>query len=91
MKSDNDDLATVPLTSTGYVRRDVRNAIKSNAALITDHCKSIDEDVFKLLRKAFRGGNVHANRFKVGEVLHDVKSVDRASAYPTEMLQNHTQ
>ena len=85
MKSDNDNLATIPLTSTGYVRRDVREAIRNNPSQITDHCKSIDEDVFKLLRKAFRGGNTHANRFKVGELLENVKSVDRASAYPTEM------
>ena len=35
-----------------------------------------------LLREAFRGGNTHANRFFSGQILHDVKSYDRASSYP---------
>ena len=38
--------------------------------------------MYKLLREAFRGGNVHANRFYVGQVLDNVKSMDRSSSYP---------
>lgn len=85
MKSENDNLATIPLTSTGYVRRNIQNAIKNSNERI-EHCQPLSPEVFKMLRLAFRGGNTHANRFHIGELLHDVHSVDRASAYPTEMV-----
>lgn len=64
MKRDNDNLYTIPLTSTGYVRRDVKAALrqwgqyKVNELLPT-------ADVYILLREAFRGGNTHANRYLV--------------------------
>lgn len=80
MEKDGDTLYTIPLTSTGYVRRDFRNALIYR---MEDIKKLLpDYELYKLLREAFRGGNVHANRFYVGQVLSNVKSMDRSSSYP---------
>lgn len=80
MEKDGDTLYTIPLTSTGYVRRDFRNALIYR---MEDIKKLLpDYELYKLLREAFRGGNVHANRFYVGQVLDNVKSMDRSSSYP---------
>ena len=80
MEKDGDTLYTIPLTSTGYVRRDFRNALQYR---MEDIKKLLpDYELYKLLREAFRGGNVHANRFYAGQVLDNVKSMDRSSSYP---------
>lgn len=84
-----DTLLTVPLTSTGYVRRDCKEALKDRYLEISDLKPWRGENaqrVYKLLRAAFRGGNTHANRYKVGRVLDDVYSYDIASSYPTQQL-----
>lgn len=78
MHRDNDNLYTIPLTSTGYVRRDAKSAM---TGLPHDDYK-IDMDVYTALREAFRGGNTHANRFYAGIILSNVKSADRSSSYP---------
>lgn len=76
-----DTLATVPLTSTGYVRRDVKRVMRlwSHEAL---QKVQPDPDVYMALREAFRGGNTHANRFYSGQIIRDVHSADRSSSYP---------
>ena len=89
MKIDGDDLNTIPLTSTGYVRRKCKQALKMKPAFhsfITDVLP--DYELYVALREAFRGGNTHANRFYVGHILKDVKSIDRSSSYP-DVLVNH--
>lgn len=43
-------------------------------------------DEYMLLREAFRGGNTHANRYLVGQVLENVKSKDMESCYPAQLL-----
>lgn len=81
LNNDGDNLYTVPMTSTGYVRRETKQALRMvNHNYISNQIVSYD--VYLLLREAFRGGNTHANRFYSGQILHDVKSYDRASSYP---------
>lgn len=81
MKHDGDNLYSIPLTSTGYVRRDAKAAIKHTPkGYLTEMFP--DWHTYELLRRAFRGGNTHANRYFVGQVLHDVNSADRSSSYP---------
>lgn len=81
LNNDGDNLYTVPMTSTGYVRRETKQALRMvNRNYISNQIVSYD--VYLLLREAFRGGNTHANRFYSGQILHDVKSYDRASSYP---------
>ena len=79
-----DNLITVPLTSTGYVRRDCKESLKGRYFDITD--MKPDERQYRLLRKAFRGGNTHGNRAYVGKIVNDVYSYDIVSCYPTQQL-----
>lgn len=81
MKFDEDNLYTIPLTSTGYVRRDAKNSMRKVAH---DYVKRMYPDtvLYSLLREAFRGGNTHANRWYAGQIIHDAKSYDRSSSYP---------
>lgn len=79
MKNDGDTLYTIPLTSTGYVRRDVKNALTGNRWIIGIQP---DFETYQVAREAFRGGNSHANRFYAGWILEGVHSADRSSSYP---------
>ena len=80
MERDSDNLYKIPLTSTGYVRADSKRAMRNSGKVV----KTIlpDYDIYKILRKAFRGGNTHANRYYSGMILENVKSADRSSSYP---------
>lgn len=89
MLADGDNLETIPLTSTGYVRRKCKKAMRSKPAFysyISDQLP--DYELYVALREAFRGGNTHANRFIVGRILENVHSIDRSSSYP-DVLVNH--
>lgn len=77
----DDTLATVPLTSTGYVRRDVKRVMKNWSYYGLQNVQPEDE-VYVALREAFRGGNTHCNRYFAGVILSGVKSADKSSAYP---------
>ena len=81
LNNDGDNLYTVPMTSTGYVRRETKQALRLvNRNYVRNQI--VPYEIYILLREAFRGGNTHANRFFSGQILHDVKSYDRASSYP---------
>lgn len=84
-----DTLLTVPLTSTGYVRRECKAALKDRYLEINSLKPYKGENgkrIYKLLRACFRGGNTHANRYYVGKICNDVYSYDIASSYPTQQL-----
>lgn len=78
---EQDNFYTIPFTSTGFVRRDVRKAMRKYNK--TDLKKQLpDYDLFVLMREAFRGGNTHANRFYADAIIENVTSYDRVSSYP---------
>ena len=80
---EEDNLATIPLTSTGYVRRDCRNAMKSNPRNWEWFKKcAMTPEVYKLITEAMRGGDTHANRRYAGQILEDVENWDFSSSYP---------
>lgn len=84
MRLDGDTLYTIPLTSTGYPRRDMKRAMryyphKKLQAMLPDLY------VYDLLVEAFRGGDTHANRYYAGKILDHVVSADRSSSYPDVM------
>ena len=84
MERDRDSLYTIPLTSTGYVRRIIKEKMRRwNNPLL----KAIQPDLilYEVLHWAFRGGNTHANRLMSGKILHRVRSADRSSSYPDEI------
>lgn len=78
---DDDNLYSIPLTSTGYVRRDIKFAMRSTPKWYVKDMLP-DFDLYCILREAFRGGNTHANRYYAGMILANVKSADRSSSYP---------
>ena len=85
MRNDGDNLITVPLTSTGYVRRDARESMKKfNYKEL--HEMMPDVTIYKLLREAFRGGDTLSNRWNTDEIIEDINSVDIVSSYPTVMI-----
>ena len=89
MAIDGDNLETIPLTSTGYVRRKCKAAMRSRPAFYSYIREQLpDYELYLGLREAFRGGNTHANRFYAGKIIENVHSVDRSSSYP-DVLVNH--
>jgi len=80
MALEKDTLYSFPLTSTGYVRRDYREA---SPPVVKDVRKILPTlEIYKRLREAFRGGNTHANRYFVGRIIRNVHSYDISSSYP---------
>ncbi len=89
MARDGDTLQTIPLTSTGYVRREAKQAMRNSG----NHHATIanmlpDFEVYTALREAFRGGNCHASRFYSLDTIYNVHSADRSSSYPAVIVNN---
>ena len=85
-KADGNTISNVPLTSTGYVRADFKKAMRDGGFIpMVRECKPSYE-VYLALRRAFRGGNTHANRCYTGIILDNVTSYDRASSYPDVLV-----
>lgn len=89
MASEDDNLYSIPLTSTGYVRREVKRALRAmGPATMNDiHDMMPDYDTYLELKEAFRGGNTHANRYYSNLLLEEkdygpIHSADRSSSYP---------
>ena len=80
-KIENDNFYTIPFTSTGFVRRDVKRAMRHYNRQDLYNMQP-DYEVFKILREAFRGGNTHANRYYANTIMDNIASYDRVSSYP---------
>lgn len=85
MQLDGDNLYTIPLTSTGYVRREAKREMNTYSRLALKK-QLPDEHLFKLLHDAFRGGNTHANRFYSGIICENVTGRDIVSSYPAQQV-----
>lgn len=82
-----DTIASIPLTSTGFLRREVRKAVLSNPKNIEDIKRSaLTPALYVLCKTAARGGNTHANADYSDILLNDLASKDRKSSYPAEMM-----
>ena len=82
----NDTIATIPLTATGYVRRDFRDAMNTVECRNLFKKLAMNSEEFLLCKDALRGANVHANRFYANSVLPNVYSFDEQSAYIAVMM-----
>lgn len=87
LRRDGDTLASIPYTSTGYVRRDCRRALAGcRSSLIVPMLPNMAQ--YQMLVDAFRGGNTHAAALagNAGKILENVDSWDMASCYPAQQL-----
>lgn len=84
----NDTMSTIPMTSTGYVRRDMRKAVRGDKKyrqLFRNN--ALDANLYTLCRETFRGGDTHANINYSNQLLTcGITSKDEASAYPAVMM-----
>lgn len=87
LSNNSDNLETIPLTSTGYVRRDCYRSVRSDKKYFDDlHKMDLTVNVYQLLKLAARGGDTHANRYMSGLEIDDVDSYDVSSSYPYQLL-----
>lgn len=84
---EEDTISTIPLTSTGFLRRDVRKAVLQNPQnqRQIENIK-LSPELYVLCKTASRGGNTHANAIHSNQILEEVHSKDRKSSYPAEMV-----
>lgn len=78
----------IPLTSTGHVRRELKNKINKNWDYKNKVRRAINIDghIYNLLVDAFAGGYTHANWIYANEILHNITSYDFTSSYPYVMV-----
>lgn len=81
MELSGKDIYHFPLTSTGFVRQDLRFSVRHIADNLFKKIQP-DFNLYQALRRAFRGGDTHANRLIVGEPVPAGFSRDRSSSYP---------
>lgn len=78
----------LPLTQTGFVRRSIQKNFSSTPeGRVLLENTALDYELYKFIRPAFYGGNVHANFRRIGYELRRDKGfpllhVDITSAYP---------
>lgn len=70
LEKDKYNIASIPLTSTGYVRKDTQKALNSKKSNRAGFQKTkLTPELYRLLRAAFRGGNTHANARYTGKLM----------------------
>lgn len=80
---EEDTLATIPLTSTGFIRRECRIAMRKNPFNRKSFLDMrMDEKIYVMLKEALRGGNTHGSRFLSNMIIENVKNFDAISSYP---------
>lgn len=87
------NIANIPLTNTGRVRKAVREkAFSQNNKYITQKQMSLltlTPELYMKLKQAFAGGFTHANKNYVGKIVQNVQSMDFTSSYPTVLLSSN--
>lgn len=87
LREEENGFFSIPLTSTGYVRRELKKKVENNISYkeaVKRLCPTMD--IFDRLTYMFRGGNTHANRFYSTKFLDEVASIDISSSYPFQIL-----
>ena len=79
-----DDVKHLPTTSTGKVRRELKNLVLTDFHYKRLVYKAINTDphIYNLMIQAFAGGYTHANWIYTDEILKDIDSFDFTSSYP---------
>ena len=78
----------IPITSTGFVRRELKNLVSKDFSYKAKVRRSvnIDPHIYNMLVASFMGGYTHANWVYADEVIKNVDSYDETSAYPYVMV-----
>lgn len=78
----------IPLTSTGHVRRELKETVRENYKYRNKVRKAINIDghIYNLLVQSFAGGYTHANWIYANEIIKNVTSFDFTSSYPYVMV-----
>lgn len=86
MEDEGDNLESIPMTSTGYIRRKCRRASEKETGY-RDMFKSLKmtKQFYEICKEAARGGDTHANRHLSGKIIEGVESYDVQSSYPYVM------
>lgn len=90
----NSNILNIPMTSTGYVRRLIKDSCYDYQKQLDQtrrfskliHSLTLTDEEYKLCKRAYSGGFTHANAYYVGETIKNVRSYDFASSYPAVML-----
>lgn len=74
----------IPITSTGHVRKELRDIVMNDYSYRNKVRKSINVEphVYNLLIDCFAGGFTHANWLYAGDIIKNVTSYDFTSSYP---------
>ena len=87
MLAHNDNIVTIPLTSTGYVRRDIRNACRDKSYRDFFQKTALNANTYKSCKMAFMGGLCLTNRYFVNETVNGIIGhFDFKSHYPARQL-----
>lgn len=82
-----DNLCTIPITSTGFVRRDYREVCLPYDGYVRQmRNMALEERIYVLCREASRGAIAGSNHINTDEELEEVDSHDIKSSYPYQML-----
>lgn len=90
IKEEGDDISSIPLTKTGYVRRYVRNRTLKGAnrcfykAAIAE--LTLEPEEYLMAKRAFAGGFTHASFLRANHVWNNVDSFDFSSSYPAVLI-----
>lgn len=95
----NGDIAHIPYTKTGYVRRYCQQQCLATSGQVDDVSRlkaykyrdvmqslTLTYDQYKMCKDGFQGGFTHANINYVDKELHNVGSIDFTSSYPFTMV-----
>lgn len=80
-----DTIYTIPITQTGYSRRECKKLMRSYSWQHMNRMK-YDVQLYTMMRGAMRGGNCIANRFIEGEIIENEYTYDMSSAYLAAIL-----
>lgn len=90
LKKFNDTLGTIPMTSTGYVRRDVRKKTvlgqKNNKVRRQIQNLKLKPFELKALINAYQGGYTHGNNTAIAKIYKNVVGYDIGSSYPSSLV-----
>lgn len=77
------NLATMPMTSTGFVRNEARKRMQAEPKNRQTFLRmALTPEMYAFTRHLSRGGNCHANPTHSNIVLYNGRSKDMSSAYP---------